>query len=67
MKSTLIIHHDSGNHEHFICPCRDCQADHRDEAYSYGHAGSLGWRFSKDKHWSSDGKQVAVCPSCIKI
>ena len=34
--------------------------------YNYKHAFDEGWRFTKDKRWSIDGKHVVVCPTCAK-
>ena len=71
MRNSMIVLHNSGKNEHFICPCRGCKAT--DELniptfYSYKHAFDSGWVYTKEiKHCDPDNiNGVWVCPSCYK-
>jgi len=64
--SRLVLILDSGKAEHYVCPCRECKGDHLTKAWSYLHAQSQDWCFTKDRQYSPKGEAVAVCPSCMK-
>lgn len=66
MRTILTINHDGGKSEMFTCTCQHCRGGKVERAYSYGHAVSKGWVFTKDPKYSPDGEQVAVCPQCAK-
>ena len=63
-QSRLVIVHDNGPQEHFVCPSRDCEGIYNDEAYSHRHADKLGWTFTREPTFSENGEHVAVCPHC---
>lgn len=70
MRNSMIIKHDSGNSEHFICPCVNCKTG-SDEIiptfYSYGHAIDAGWLATQDRRYCPPREgQVFVCPECCK-
>lgn len=70
MKNSMIIKHDSGNSEHFICPCVNCNVIDIEAAipvfYSYGHAIAEGWVATKDPMYSETEDPVFVCPGCYQ-
>lgn len=68
MQNSMIIKHSSGESEHFVCPCLDCNSDPDKEIpifYSYQHAIDSGWVATKKRKHCEPRKQfVFVCPQC---
>ena len=66
VRSRVVIEHDDGQWEQYICPCTDCEGKHDHKVYSYKHAKSLGWKFTTQEEFSQDGMLVGVCQSCVE-
>ena len=72
MHNSMIIEHDSGNREHFICPCMNCEVENPNNPipvfYSYKHAIDSGWVHTWNILYCDPDRDEAVwvCPSCYK-
>lgn len=68
MKNCMIIKHDSGKKEFFICGCYDCNVKPEKEIqtfYSFEHAIDSGWMISAEiKYCPPNKNYMFICPDC---
>jgi hypothetical protein len=64
--SRLILKDADKSQAMFFCHGHKCTGEQDDVAYSNRHSTELGWRSTKDRHWSPTGDTVLLCPDCCK-